>query len=223
MRFPRTPNLLSALASPILLLLNHQAVHAQFVMEALSFGHQANLSPNGRTIPGWQIASEAHTPQILSDRMTLTPPAPGHARGALWTDQTINSPEWTVDMEFRASGPERASGNLQIWLTRDTAPASGLKSVYTVEAFEGLALVLDQYAGSGGALRGFLNDGSVNFRNHHNVDSLAFGHCDFAYRNLGRMSRLRVRLGGDGLEVTVDERPCFKSNLVSSRDVYGGI
>lgn len=199
------------------------SVQAQLVIDSLSFGHQQSISPDGHAIPGWHVAGEQNgqpqSPQILSDRVVLTPPAPGHARGALWTDQPIQYPEWSVDMSFRASGPDRASGNLQIWFTKDTAPAAGLRSIYTVESFDGMALVLDQYAGSGGAVRGFLNDGNVNHKNHHNVDGLAFGHCDFSYRNLGRMSKLNMRQGGDGLEVTVDGRTCFRSNMVGQHAI----
>ncbi|KAI9654572.1 MAG: hypothetical protein M1831_005333 [Alyxoria varia] len=184
------------------------------VLDALSFGHGHTISPDGRTIPNWQIQSVNHNLQIHSDRVVLTPPAPGHARGGLWATQPVNHADWSATLDFRASGPERGSGNLQIWFARDTAPASGLKSVYTVEAFDGLALVVDQYGSMGGQLRGFLNDGSVNFKNHHDVDSLAFGHCDFSYRNLGKMSKLVVSQSREGLEVTVDGKSCFKSNLI---------
>lgn len=211
MYYPRGWRQLLSLAPFVI----HYRAQAQFLIENLSFGKSTPISSNGKDILGWHVASEGHTPQILSDRITLTPPAPGYARGAVWSENAVNYAEWTVNMDFRASGPERASGNLQIWFTRDQSPSVGLKSAYTVDTFDGLVLVLDQYAGSGGALRGFLNDGTVNFRNHHNVDSLAFGHCDFVYRNLGRMSKLRMTQAADGLEVTVDDRPCFKSNLVN--------
>ncbi len=200
------------LSSSILLLF---PAYAQFLIESLSFGHQDKLSGNGRTIPGWQISGEGHTPPLLSDRVILTPPAPGRLRGALWTEASINYPEWQLDFEFRASGPERGGGNLQVWFTKEHLPDSGLASVYTVGPFDGLVLVLDQYGGTGGMIRGFLNDGSVQFKTHHNLDGLAFGHCDYAYRNLGRPSRFRVKQGHDGLEVIVDDKTCFKSSQVS--------
>lgn len=188
--------------------------YAQFVVESLSFGHLSNLSPNGRDIPGWKVTGEGHEPQLLSDRVLLTPPAPGNRRGALWTESTLDYPEWKVDLEFRATGPERGSGNLQIWFTKDTQPASGLSSIYTVDRFDGLALVVDQYGGSGGALRGFLSDGSMSYKSHHNVDGLSFGHCAFPYRNRGAMSKLTFAQKNDGFEVLVDEQTCFKSDQV---------
>ena len=185
------------------------------VLDALSFGHGHTISPDGRKIPHWQLESINHTPKIHSDRIVLTPPAPGHARGGLWASEPFNHADWSATLDFRATGPERGSGNLQIWLARDNTPASGLKSVYTVEAFDGLALVVDQYGSTGGQLRGFLNDGSVNYKNHHDVDSLAFGHCNFSYRNLGRMSKIRLSHNRDGFEVAVDGKTCFASNHVS--------
>lgn len=101
---------------------------------------------------------------------------------------------------------------MQIWVTKEPPPAA---SVYTAEAFDGLLVEIDQYGGGGGAVRGFLNDGSVSYKGHHAVDLLAFGYCNYPYRNLGRMSRLRVRIDGGGLEVLVDDRSCFKSGSVS--------
>lgn len=186
---------------------------AQSVLPALSFGHTTPISSNGQ-IPGFHIGFEGPTPSILSDRIILTPPSPGHIRTGLWSDNQLSADTFQLDVEFRASGPERGSGNMQIWFTKDTIPASSLRSVYTVERFEGMALVLDQYGGSAGAVRGFLNDGTVDYKGHHNIDSLAFGHCDYAFRNLGRMSRLQMRADAQGLEVLVDDRSCFKSPMV---------
>lgn len=67
----------------------------------------------------------------------------------------------------------------------------------------------------GGSIRGFLNDGNVDYKSHHMVDSLAFGHCDYPYRNLGRLTKLRVRQTAKEVEVTVDDRSCFKSDKVT--------
>ena len=55
---------------------------------------------------------------------------------------------WTADIDFRATGPERAGGNLQIWYTAHGQEQVGTSSIYTVGRFDGLALVVDQYAGS---------------------------------------------------------------------------
>ena len=66
----------------------------------------------------------------------------------------------------------------------------------------------------GGSIRGFMNDGSLDYKNYHSVDSLAFGHCDYAYRNLGRPSKLRIRQEANKFEVNIDDRPCFQTDKV---------
>ena len=66
----------------------------------------------------------------------------------------------------------------------------------------------------GGTIRGFMNDGNTNFKTHYSVDSLAFGHCDYAYRNLGRISKLKIRQEHDVFEVIIDDRLCFSSDKV---------
>ena len=52
--------------------------------------------------------------------------------------------EWTSEFEFRATGPERGGGNLQLWYTKD---AHGTSSIYTVGKFDGLVLEVDAYGG----------------------------------------------------------------------------
>lgn len=188
---------------------------AQYVIDALSFGQKTPISPNGRAIPGWHLSGENHIPQLLSDRIILTPPSPASARGALWADKSVVQPEWSAEVEFRASGQERGTGNLQVWFVKDGRDAIGQSSVYTIGKFDGFALVIDQYSGRAGAIRGFLNDGSVSFKDHHNTDSLAFGHCDYAYRNLGRPSKLRIENGHNGLKVEIDGRTCFSSDKIN--------
>lgn len=144
----------------------------------------------------------------------MTPIAPGNQRGAVWTDKTLQNANWITDVEFRANGPERGGGNFNIWLVRDGSHVIGSDSVYTAGRFEGLALVIDQHSGSGGMLRGFLNDGSTDYRNHHNIDSLAFGHCAFSYRNLGRPTQIKLRHSDTKFSVEVAGRPCFETDKV---------
>lgn len=72
----------------------------------------------------------------------------------------------------------------------------------------------------GGSIRGFLNDGNTEYKNHHSVDSLAFGHCDYSYRNLGRPSHLQIKQQHDVFEVVVDGKSCFKSDKVGTRLSY---
>ena len=205
---------------PLVALVFSALASAQNVIEALSFGQRTPISPDGRAIPGWHLSGENPIPQLLSDRLILTPPAPGSTRGALWAETSLVQPDWSAEVEFRASGQERGTGNLQIWFVKDGRGAVGQSSVYTIGKFDGFALVIDQYAGRSGSIRGFLNDGSASFRDHHNVDSLAFGHCDYAYRNLGRPSKLRIENGPNGLKIEVDDKPCFSSSKVKLPPAY---
>jgi len=201
------------LTQPLSWLLFTTTACAQSIIDSLSFGQGTTISPDGRALPGWQVSDTNHKVQILSDRIILTPPIPGNARGALWTESTVESADWTAEIDFRASGQETGTGNFQLWFTKDRDTV-GQNSVYTVDNFDGFALVLDQYGGTGGKLRGFLNDGTVNYKAHGNLESLAFGHCDYSYRNLGRPSKLRVT-NQNGLSVTIDDRECFRTDRAS--------
>ena len=191
---------------------------AQRVVDELSFGQKEPISPNGRAVPGWSVTSSAHHVQILSDRIVLTPPTPGNARGALWNDKPINAESWSAELQFRASGQEGGNGNLQFWFVKDKSQIN-LDSVYSVRAFDGLVLVIDQYGGRGGVVRGFLNDGTQTFSSHGALGSLAFGHCDYSYRNLGRPSKVTIT-SQNGLTVRVDDRECFSSNQISLPSGY---
>ena len=191
---------------------------AQQLVEQLSFGHKLPISPDGRGIPGWSASSSNHQIQYLSDRVVLTPPTPGNARGALWADSPVTGDSWSAEVSFRASGQDSGSGNLQVWFAKDKK-AINVDSVYTTGPFDGLALVIDQYGGRGGGLRGFLNDGTQNFRAHPSLESLAFGHCDYSYRNLGRPSTLKIT-SQNGLRVSIDDRECFNSDQISLPSGY---
>ena len=65
-----------------------------------------------------------------------------------------------------------------------------------------------------GTIRGFLNDGSTDYKSHHSVDSLAFGHCSYSYRNLGRPSRLKINQNNQNFRVTIDGNLCFESTKI---------
>ncbi|KAI9685011.1 MAG: hypothetical protein M1822_005403 [Bathelium mastoideum] len=171
------------------------------------------------------MSGDGGFPQLFSDRIMLTPPYPGNRRSGIWTESPADFPEWTASLDFRASGPERAGGNLQLWFANNGEQVVGKSSVYTTGPFDGLVLVFDQYGGRGGGLRGFLNDGNVDYKTHTSVDSLAFGHCDYPYRNLGRFSSLKVQSTAGGLKVSVDDKVCFASDKVKlpSGGYYFGI
>lgn len=143
--------------------------------------------------------------------MILTPPAPGNQRGAVWSNLGLSAQYWEIDVDFRVNGPERASGNLVVWLAHDGGHEVGASSVYTVGRFEGLAVLIDQQGGTGGMIRGFLNDGMRDYRHEASVDSLSFGHCLYAYRNRGSPSQLKLRHDEKGFHVEIDGHMCFES------------
>ena len=202
------------LPAPVLALTWAVASLAQGTVDDMSFGHKQGISPNSFAIPGWSMLGEGHVPQLLSDKVILTPPYGGNKRGALWTEKQNDLQEWMVDFSFRAGATDRGSGSLQLWYTNDGQSAVSTSSIYTVGKFDGLAIVIDTNAGTQ-KIRGFLNDGSIEYRTHSNVDSLAFGHCDYTYRNLGRPSNIQVKSTNAGLEVLVDDNVCFSSSKIT--------
>lgn len=132
----------------------------------------------------------------------------------MWAKKSLWNPKWSAALEFRAAGPDRASGRLQLWLTKNGEDVVGTSSIYSVGKWEGLAIVIDQYAGSGGMVRGFLNDGSKDYKKESSVDGLAYGHCKYAYRNLGRPSLIGVEQTDSLFKVTVDGKTCFETPAV---------
>ncbi|KAI0468272.1 legume-like lectin family protein [Xylaria cf. heliscus] len=174
------------------------------------------INDRGETsVPGFTIQGTPNQPEILSNKIILTPPSPGNTRGSAWAEQSNQYREWVADVDFRVNGGERGSGNLNIWLARRGSRDIGLSSIYTVGRFDGLALVVDQHGGSAGMIRGFLNDGTIDYKSHHSVDSLAFGHCYHPYRNLGRPSQIKLRQTANSFKVEIDNRLCFESDQIT--------
>jgi len=202
----RAAALLASLVAP---------VQAQYLVNELSFGYGPRIAPEGTyTVPNFGLQGRPNIPELLSNKLIMTPPAPGNQRGAVWAEKTVNYQNWIADVEFRANGPERGAGNLNIWLVRDGSHVVGVESLYTVGKFDGLLLVIDQYGGSGGMVRGFLNDGTNDFKSNHHLDSLAFGNCYFPYRNLGRPLQVKMRHTNDKFTVEVDSHVCFESDKI---------
>jgi mannose-binding lectin 1 len=108
------------------------------------------ISPNLRAVPNFHLLGKPDPPEILSNKLVLTPISPGNQRGAIWAEKPLLHSAWTVDIDFRATGPERGGGNMQIWYAKDGQNTIGTSSIYTVGKFDGLVLVIDQYAGSVG-------------------------------------------------------------------------
>lgn len=180
----------------------------------MSLSFRISPADNPGVIPNFVVSGQPNKPEILSSKVILTPVAPGNARGAIWSEQPLKHSNFIVDVDFRASGPDRAGGNFNIWLANHGKDI-GAKSVYSAGRFEGLVLVVDSHGGQGGMLRGFLNDGSVDYSQHHSVDQLAFGHCQYSYRNLGRPSQIKMRQTSTGFRVQIDGKTCFETDRVS--------
>ncbi|KAF5866447.1 hypothetical protein ETB97_011999 [Aspergillus alliaceus] len=145
-------------------------------------------------------------------RRTETPSQDGKSEEKVILLRSVSHSEWSAEFQFRASGVERGGGNLQLWYAKDGQSKIGSSSIYTVGQWDGFALVVDMHGGRRGSIRGFLNDGTTDYKSHKSVDSLAFGHCDYSYRNLGRASVVRLKHTNSMLEVTVDDQLCFATN-----------
>lgn len=187
---------------------------ARDIAANVSLSFRISPADNPGVIPNFVVSGQPSKPEILSSKVILTPVAPGNARGAIWSEQALKHPNFIVDVDFRASGPDRAGGNFNIWLANHGKDI-GAKSVYSAGRFEGLVLVVDSHGGQGGMLRGFLNDGSVDYSQHHSVDQLAFGHCQYSYRNLGRPSQIKMRQTSTSFRVQIDGKTCFETDRVS--------
>ncbi|EEH04222.1 conserved hypothetical protein [Histoplasma capsulatum G186AR] len=202
---------------------------ANSIVEKASFGHNGKISADKHVIPGWQLSGTGHTPHKLSDRVILTPPYTGNKRGSLWSEQPFDGSEWIVDFDFRSNGAERGGGNLQLWYVKDGLSKISTASVYTAGRFDGFVLVIDVPNGRGGSVRGFLNDGTTDY-NSANVDGLAFGHCDYSYRNLGRLSHIQIKqtkstfeqqvtgAGGNGIDNRLNDLQNRLQGLVGTAD-----
>ena len=185
------------------------------IIEDLTFGaHGSIWAKDHRYITGWSLSGEGYHPELLSDRIILTPPYPGNKRGGVWAQHVETHDEWEAEFEFRATGPERGSGNLQMWFAKNPTHDVGLASIYTVGKFDGLVLTIGQYGGRG-SLRAFLNDGSMSFKDQHHVDQMSFASCDLDYRNRGRFSHVVVKQTDWTFEVLIDQEECFKTHKVS--------
>ncbi|KAH7075195.1 concanavalin A-like lectin/glucanase domain-containing protein [Paraphoma chrysanthemicola] len=197
---------------------------AQYIIDNLSFGQKDGvyISPDLRSIPHWIIqGNDDYVPQVLSDRVILTPPYPGNKRGSIWAQDPLHhSGDWTAELDFRASGMDRGAGNLQFWYVKESQAHEVPTSLYTAPKFDGLVLVIDQYEGHGGSVRGFLNDGTVDIKSQPDPDTLAFGKCDHAYRNRGLLSNIKLHHAEGFLEVSIDGESCFKTDKVKLPEGY---
>lgn len=184
-------------------------------LDEFSFGHKTGqtLSPNSFAIPGFSILGEGYVPQLMSDKVIMTPPFGGNKKGAVWSDNKNTLDSWKADFGFRVAVTDQGSGSLQLWYVANGKDTISTNDIYSASRFDGLVIVIDTTGGKQ-KIRGFLNDGSVDYRSHNNIDSLAFGHCDYQYRNRGDPSHLVLHASSAGLEVIIDNRSCFLTDNV---------
>ncbi|TDZ29356.1 Protein EMP47 [Colletotrichum spinosum] len=203
------------LSSTLAFLLGAGLTQAQYLINELSFGYTGSISPhNDGQVPNFMLQGQPNHPEVLSNKIVLTPVAPGNQRGSIWSNQKVMHTNWIADIDFRANGPERAGGNLNIWLTHGGSNDVGMSSAYTAGRFDGLVLVVDGHGGAGGMVRGFLNDRSTDFKAQSDISGLAFGHCQYHYRNLGRPSQIKLRQTPSVFKVEIDGRLCFETSKV---------
>jgi mannose-binding lectin 1 len=185
------------------------------VQEDLSFGaHGSVWTEDHRHVTGFNLGGEhGHEPELLSDRIIMTPPWPGNKAASLWADHPEPNEEWVVELNFRATGADHGSGGMTIWYVKDKEQVQA-HSVYNVDRFDGLALVIDEKGHKGGSIRGFMNDGRKSYKSQRDIDSLAFGRCDFAYRNTGTFLTVEVFSDSHSFEVWVEGKECMKTNKV---------
>ncbi|KAK2045596.1 legume-like lectin family protein [Colletotrichum somersetense] len=200
------------LSSTLACLLGASLTQAQYLINELSFGYSGSISPNNDGhIPNFVLQGQPNEPEVLSNKIILTPVAPGNQRGSIWSTQKVMHSNFIADIDFRANGPERAGGNLNIWLTNGGSADVGMSSAYTAPRFDGLVLVIDGHGGTGGMVRGFLNDRSTDYKAQSDISALAFGHCQYHYRNLGRPSQIKLRQTDRAFKVEIDGRLCFET------------
>ncbi|GKT53147.1 legume-like lectin family protein [Colletotrichum tofieldiae] len=203
------------LSSTLAFLLGASLTQAQYLINELSFGYTGSISPNNDGhVPNFVLQGQPNQPEILSNKVILTPVAPGNQRGSIWSTQKVMHSNFIADIDFRANGPERAGGNLNIWLTNGGSADVGMSSAYTAPRFDGLVLVIDGHGGTGGMVRGFLNDRSTDYKAQSDISALAFGHCQYHYRNLGRPSQIKLRQTDRVFKVEIDGRLCFETDKV---------
>lgn len=134
----------------------------------------------------------------------------------VWGKMSNVHDEWILTTDFRVSGGERAGGTLHLWYTSrgsKSGSGTGQDTIYTSPPWDGLALVVDTHTGAP-QVRGYLNDGRTDYSKHHNPTSLAFGHCDFDYRNKGSLSQIKVTQNTNLFKVEVDGKMCFQTDKI---------
>lgn len=174
----------------------------------LSIGTRHPLSEDRATIHKWKHVG---TPQIYSDRIVLTGwHSSGNQQVGLWTEDPNPYSVYSFSASFRASGD---GGSLYFWVTAEGIKhASGIGSLRS-PPWNGL-LIAFTTENHKGVIRGYLNDGKIDYSKHPNPTSLAFGDWEYDYRNRPNVSKLQVTNNDKGLAVEIDGKVCFAHKKV---------
>jgi mannose-binding lectin 1 len=177
------------------------------------------VSRDARTVTNWHTIGK---PKVLPDRVLLTDQGVPNQKNAMWADNKNDRSEWGVAFRFLATGmhDNTGSGNFNLWYVKDGSRTVQTSDVYNTPAFEGLVISVDSDNGRGGIVRGYVNDGTKDFRHNHHLETLAFGHCNFLYRNTHKIALISIKQTKDYLEVLTDGRTCFRSDVVKMPPGY---
>lgn len=143
----------------------------------------------------------------------MTPEA--NTKGSLTNNLEVPYDSWTIETIVRSVGAfgKTASGVSLRYINKhidDTSFFGG------PGLFQGLNVIVDSDGPSGSTIRGYLNDGTVDFSKlGDKLYDNSFGSCLIAYQNSQVPFTLRIVYYSGILTVQVDNKVCFKTKQVS--------
>jgi Legume-like lectin family len=116
-----------------------QQQHSAGLVDAVSMEapfHSMSEETGARSLPAWDVSGSA---VVKRNFLRLTPDAPS-ATGAAWSQHTLNSAEFSMELKFRASGrDEQTQGeSFSLFVAESLKQPLG-----TVDFFRGLQVVID--------------------------------------------------------------------------------
>lgn len=169
----------------------------------------------GEPIQNWRLQGST---KVFSDRLTLTDLGKSNQRGSAWSTVPNNYEKWTLDVDFSVAGPIHPGGGMAIWYT--TQPGSSLGPVHGGnDKWDGLGVFIDSAAPSQdedqGTIRGYLNDGSLNYKSESKPEDKAFAMCHLGYRNQGYKTQVKISYQQGFFRIKVNDQLCFQTDHIS--------
>lgn len=159
--------------------------------------------------PDWHITGDS---SFDNGRLILTPKP--NSKGSLTNDLEVSYDSWTIETIIRSAGAAGKTGSgasLRVVANHgsDTSFFGGPGK------FDGLNIVVDSDGPTGSAIRGYLNDGTVDFSTlgDKTYDN-SFGSCLATYQDSQVPFTLRAVYYNGILTVQVDNKVCFKTKQV---------